>query len=206
MLKIRIWAFGLLLCVGLQPFSFAQGVTTAEGPTTAAVISLEFVSDSAVDNQGNLFIFQTVSQKSAALFNLGTRVTVVTQAKAAIGPREYTGTFSSIVAGEQAIYAISTAAAAANSTKGSRSDQMNLVALRLNRQGNLDAVLPTFSLDAFAQIKIVPGQPDLIYLIHTSPVLLKAIGIPVVKANLVHLVQFDGSTGTFKDLGEVSLP
>jgi hypothetical protein len=202
MFTIRIWTLTLLFCLGLQPFSLAQGVTAAEGPTAAAVISLELISDSAVDNQGNLFIFETVSQKPAALLNLGTRVTVVSPAKAVIAPREYTGTFSSIVAGEQAIYAISTAAAS-NSNKGSHTAQINLVALRLNA-GSLDAVLPSFSLDAFPQIRIAPGQPDLLYLIQTSPGVVKAMGIAVAKASRVRLVKFDGST--FTDLGEVSLP
>lgn len=203
MLNFRIWTLTLPFWLALQPFSFGQSIPAAEGPTGAAVISLEFISDSAVDSHGNLFVFRTVSQKSAALLNVATRVTVVPGTNKIIGPVEYSGGFSSIVAGEQAIYAISTATVS-NSTKESHAAQMNLVALGLTDKGTLPPSLPSFGLDAPAQIQISPGHPDLLYLIQTSTVLTKAFGIPITRTHLVRLVQFDGSA--FTVVGDVTLP
>jgi hypothetical protein len=55
-----------------------------------------------------------------------------------------------------------------------------------------------------ADIRVAPLQnADLIYLIQTSPLILRMIAIPVVQASCVRLVQFDS---TFKDLGKVQLP
>ena len=203
MRNFKICALPLLVYVALQPLSFGQGVTAAEGPAGAAVISLEFISDSAVDSHGNLFVFRTVSQKSATLPNVATRVTVIPRTTPAIGPVEYSGIFSTIVAGEQAIYAISTATAA-DSTKESHAAQMNLVALTLTDKNSLPPSLPSLALDAPVQIQISPGHPDLLYLIHATTVLPKALGIPIAKTNLVRLIQFDGSK--FTVVGEVSLP
>lgn len=70
--------------------------------------------------------------------------------------------------------------------------------------GGLPPSLPSFALDAPAQIQISPGHPDLLYLIQAATVLPKAFGNSVTRTNLVRLIQFDGST--FTVLGEVSLP
>ena len=161
-----------------------------------------------MDNQGNLVIFQTVSQKLASPLNLVTRVTVVTPTKATIGPYEYTGVFSSVVAGEHAIYAINTMSASTSTGKSSTT-LMDLVALTVGSNGDLPTLLPSFSLDANAEIRVAPVQNadwDLIYIIQTSSPIPKMMAIPVIQASFVRLVQFDGSNSTFAELGKVQLP
>lgn len=188
------------LFLGLQPLSNGQRPTSpVEGAAAVQTAPVTFISNSVVDNHGNLFIFQTVSQKTT----ISTRVTIVTPTKTAVGPREYAGVFSSIVVANQAIYAINTTSA--STSTGSLTTLITLVALKPGSTGDLPAVLPSFSMDAYAEIRIAPGQStDLIYLIQTSSALLRTIAIPVVQANFVRLVQFDGSL--FKDLGKVQLP
>lgn len=182
--------------LGFQPL-YAQRPSSPGSANATAIMPVLYISNSIVDNRGNLFIFQASYQKGA----FSTRVTVITPSKVTIGPRDYPGSLSTTAVGEKAIYAINTTTTA---TGTSTTSLIDLVALKLDSTGNLPSTLPTFHLDGYTQIKVVPGQTaDLLYLIQTTP-LLTPIAIPATQASFVRLVQFDG-TG-FNDQGKVPLP
>jgi len=198
---VRNTILAAVLLFWLQPLCNAQRPSSPmDGSTATAIMPIQYISNSVVDNLGNLFIFQSVYQNAA----FSTRVTVVTPAKVTIGPHEYPGSFSSIVAGEQALYAIHTTPTSA-STGTSRASLIELVALKIGSTGDLPKTLPSLLLDGYADIKMFPGQTvDLLYLIQKSPAILMTTAIPVTLASFVRLVQFSGSE--FADLGKIQLP
>ena len=169
----------LLLC--LQPFSYSQNGIAVPGQ---AVLS----EDPIVDAFGNLLFFKTVVSKTG----VRTDVTLISPA-AETTAETYTGIFSRIKRGEQAVYAIESVPTAFPAAASSVSQ--SLVALVTTNSGGLptspvEYSLPKGSIDL---LKINRGSAsDVIYLVQKS-----SSGASVL------VLTFDGTT--FKLVGTVPI-
>jgi hypothetical protein len=181
----------LLLSFSITGLLFGQ-MTDRLGRTPAsdigAVISSMMpvtIGDSVVDSMGNLYLFDnTFTQGTGRTFTVKTKITQIPSNGTKPFAAEFDGAFSAFAVGANAIYALRGITTFSSTTASSA---LSLVAITPGLK------LASVDLTGRAEIKVVPGSTDRIYLFQGLAIAGMGALLP---ARSLKVSTFDGKTLT----------